>query len=350
MTNQQDEENIIEEIINRLKTNGDISMYKKPRKISGFLALMSQLNGLPKKQVPNFDFMRVKNQVLDRIAVPAADTEKAGWLVGTLPNILRIGTMVLGSVLIIISITLGTAVTALNSVPGQAIYPLKKVVENFQLQLAPKDQQSSLQIQFASNRVDELQQVLQQQQDGQISASDAQKIVSATVKDVQKTATAAANSSVQQPKPSVVTKLADLSSKLRAASVKSEGEVKIELDQAIKNIEQAGLKVEGPPIIIDDSVSAQGKLTTVNATAASIGSAKFLLTKDTQYVNTKAADLAVDQQVDIKGQIKDNKTYAQTITLIADSKGAGMDTKTNTNTKLDLKTDTSATTSTSATQ
>ncbi|MEJ0021923.1 MAG: DUF5667 domain-containing protein [Candidatus Doudnabacteria bacterium] len=308
----------LDEIIDRLKTNGDVSDYKKDRKTSGLLTLLSQLNSLPKAHIPNFDFMRVKNQILDRIAARQEDRQESGWFVATVPRLLRIGTVVLGSVLIVISLTLGTSVAALNSVPGQAIYPLKKVVENIQLKLAPADQQSSLQIQFANNRVDELQQVLQQQQDGQISDKTAQKIVSDTVKDLQKTATAAANASGQQPKAAIATKLADLSNKLKVASITSEGEVKIELEQTIANIQLAGAKADDNSNSSDNSVSAQGKLTAVTNTYVSIGSAKFLVSKDTAYVNTTAADLTIDQQVDIDGIIKDNKTYAQTITLTQD--------------------------------
>jgi hypothetical protein len=308
----------LDEIINRLKQNGDVSNYKKDRKVSGFVNLLSQLLNLPKAKVPTFDFSRVKNQILDRIAAPVMEQESS-WFLSPLSRVLRIGTVIVGSVLIIVSLTLGVAVAALNSAPGQTIYPLKKIVENIQLKLAPDDQKSSLQIQFANNRADELNLVLQQQQDGQISAQTAQKIVAATVKDLQKSASAAAHT--QQPKAVVAAKLTDLSNKLKIASIRSEGQVKIELEQAIKDIEQAGLNT-------DNSVSAQGKLTAVTDTYVSIGSAKFLLNKDTKYVNVKLADLAIDQQVDIEGQIKDNKTFAQTITLISDNKSSGTDTKT----------------------
>ena len=313
------EEQFIEDITNHLKQNGDVSNYKKDRKVSGLVTLLSQLNNIPKAKVPHFDFMRVKNQILDRIAVPAMAEANSNWFFGSLPRLLRIGTLALGSILIIVSLTLGTAVASLNSQPGEALYPIKQIVENIQLKLAPADQQPALQIQFATNRVDELNLVLQQQQDGEISANQAQKIVANTVKDLQKSASAVATST-KKPKAPIAASLADLSNKLKIASIRSEGEVKIELEKTIKDIELAGMKVEGAPLSIDDGVSTQGKLTAVTDTYLSIGSAKFLVTKDTKYVNIKAADLSVDQQVDIDGQIKDNKTYALTVTLIADTK------------------------------
>ncbi len=329
------EEKLIDEITNRLKTNGDVSVYKKNRKITGFVTLLSKLNDLPKTIIPSADLLRVKNQMLDRIVVPQIKQETYSWFgfTATLPQILRISAGVLGTLLIVISLSLGTAVVALNSVPGQAVYPLKKIVENIELKLASQDQQTNLQLKFADNRIDELQQVLQQQQSGQLSPQDAQKIVSATVKDIQKSTIAAAKSATaQQPKTVIATKLADISNKLKIASIQSEGQVKIELEQASQDIQQAGIKAQGSSTVSDNSVSAQGKLTAVADTYVSIGSAKFLINKDTKYVDITAADLKIDQVVDIEGQIVENKTYAQTITLVADLK-----------TSSDIKTDSSAT-------
>jgi hypothetical protein len=332
---QDNAEQLIEEITNRLKQNGDVSDYKKIRHLSGIVTLLTQLNGLPKASVPNADFMRIKNQILDRIAVPEMDTQKVGWL-ASFPMALRFGLAAFGSLLIVVSLTLGVAVTAMQSAPGQLSYPLKKIVENIQLKLTPKDQQSNLQMKFAITRVDELNQILQQQRDGQISAQDAQKIVATTVNDLKKTTNAAAKSTSSQPKPGIVNKLADLSNKLQIASIKSEGEVKIELEkavqstqdsqaEAIKNLVEAGIKVDGEPVTTN-TVSASGKLTAVSDVTINIGTAKFLITKDTKYVNLANQDLSVGQIVDIVGEIKDNKTYASQITLVSDPKVKGAET------------------------
>lgn len=330
-------EKLIEEMTNTIKAGGDISAYKKNRKLASFVTLLTRLNEIPHASVPQADLMRVKNQILDRITLPQAET-KQKWFsfAGPLPHTLRLATSIVGGLLIVISLTLGTAVAALNSVPGQAIYPLKKIVENIQMKLTPDSEKTNLQIKFANNRVDELQQVLQQQQEGKLSASETQKIVAATVNDLQTTTSAAAKSSAQQP-ATIVTNLADLSSKLKVASTRSEGEIKIELEkavqntrisqeEAIKNIQQAGIKIEGQPVEIDNLVSASGKLTAVSETSVSIGTAKFLLTKDTKYVNTAKKDLAIGQLVDISGEIKDNKSYAYQITLVIDPKVKGAET------------------------
>src|SRR6476646_2729450 len=93
------EEQLIEEITNHLKRNGDVSNYKLDRKNSGILTLLSQLNNIPKAKVPNFDFMRVKNQILDRIAVPSLAEANSNWFMASLPRLLRVGTVVLGSIM-----------------------------------------------------------------------------------------------------------------------------------------------------------------------------------------------------------------------------------------------------------
>jgi hypothetical protein len=300
---------------------------------------------LPRSIVPVANFSRVKNQVLDRIAVVKASEEaEKSWLASFSPNFLRIARVtagVLGTFLIVVSLTVGTAVASLQSMPGQTLYPLKKIVESVQLRMtSDQTQKANLQIKFASTRLEELEQVLERGQNGQISAQEVQKIVTNTIQDLKTSTAAAVKVSVEQPKVAIVSKLTDLSNKLKTASIASEGEVKLELekalqatrvstDEAIKNIERAGLKVENQPITIEnpDEVNATGKLTAVSETSVGIGTAKFLLTKDTKYVKVEVKDLKIEQVVEIKGQVKDGKTYATTVTLISEPKVEGTDTE-----------------------
>lgn len=290
------------------------------------------LKSISRTQVPPFNFARIRNQILDRIAIP--QEAKSGFLVKLNAFIpyLRVGGSIMASLLIVVSLTLATAVAALQSTPGSAIYPLKKIVENIELRLTPADQKANLQLRFAGNRADELQEVLAQNQEGKISDEETQAIIASTVKDLQKTAAAAITANKSQPKTNaLVNKLADISNKLRAASVQSDGQLKIELEkalestkisqeEAIKNLEQAGLKVENAPIAIDDSITASGKLTAVTLDSISIGTAKFLVTKDTKFTGLEAKDLKAGILVDIKGQIKDNKSYAIQITKVIETK------------------------------
>ena len=320
---------IIEEMTNAVKTNADLSVYKKNRKVSPLLTVISNLHSTPKAVVPSPNLDRVRNQILDRISVPAIET-RPSWFTATFPYLFRISVGIIGSFLIVISLSLGVAVAALQSVPGQSIYPLKKIVENIQLQLTPEDQQVNLQLRFADNRIDELTQVLDQQSQGKVSNDDAKKIISQSVKDIKQNTSAAVRAAVAQPK--VVDKLADLTTKLQAASVASEGEVKIQLEQAavdtqtsqqeaIKNIEDAGGTVENSSTL--DSVTAHGKITSVTKSAVSIGGAKFLLDENTVYVNLGPDDLKVDLVVSIEGQVTGNKTYATKITASLDPQTSG---------------------------
>lgn len=287
------------------------------------------LRSMPKARIPLFDLGRVRNQVLDRIAI---QTEQITWItkVSAYAPFLKVGAGVMASLFIVISLTLGTAVAALDSVPGSAIYPLKKVVENIQLRLTPNDQKANLQLKFAGNRMNELEQVLEQKEEGKISEQEAEEIIAHTMQDLQKTTAAAVSSTKNPPSTNVVNKLTVISNKLQAASVQSEGQVKIELEkaieatkitqeEAIKNIENAGLIVENSPII-ENSVTASGKLTVVALDSVSIGTAKFLLTADTKYTGVTLKDLKAGQAVDILGEIQDNKSYALEIKLVAETK------------------------------
>jgi len=219
---------------------------------------------MPKTPVEQFDFMRVKNQILDRISIPVeAAVPASGTLAAFLPRLLKISAATLGSLLIVISLALGTAVAALESTPGQPIYPLKKVVENIQLRMASdEDEAANLQIKFANKRLEELEKVLEQNKAGEASEAEVSKAVADLQKTTKAAVTASGKTKSAQPKVAVLTKLVAQSAVLKSAAIESEGEVKLEIEkaletviisqkQAIENIERAGLKVEAVPIEIN---------------------------------------------------------------------------------------------------
>src|SRR3989344_668185 len=243
------------------------------------------------------DLAKIQGRVLDRISVPQSE-HRGIW--ASIPSFLKIGSAVFGSLLIVVSLTMGVAVAALQSGPDSAIYPLKKIVENIELRLTPEQEVASRQMQFAITRVEEIQAVIEQQQQGQLSNQEAKQIISATVKDLQKSTSAAARNTKAQPRSAIVNKLADINNKLKIASINSEGEVRIEIEKALQSTQ-------------DSQAEA---IKNFEESGVNIGTAKFLLTKETKYVNLSAADLKAGLVVDIIGQIKDNKSYADQITLI----------------------------------
>ena len=325
-------ENLIEQLITaakqgRLDSDTEISN------------LIVRLASLPKFKAPRPDLMRIKGQVLDRIAIPQTENSSSRSWIGLL---LKTGGSIVAGLLVVVSLTVGTAVAALESNPGDPMYSLKKIVENVQLKLVRGDEQkANLQLKLANKRLEELEVVLKQSEQGEMSADEAQKIVSETVQNLEKitaaVSTTGTKASQNRPQIEILTKIVSLSNKqsavLKSASIKSEGQAKIEIDKAletsqiskekaIENIERAGLVVEEQPIAIEekvipvDKVTVTGKLTAVSDTSISIGTARFLLTKDTEYANMQEADLAVDQLVDISAVVVDNKTEAIKITLV----------------------------------
>jgi hypothetical protein len=252
-----------------------------------------------------------------------------------IPRFVRVTGGIVGAFTILLGLTISTAVAALESVPGQKIYPVKKMVESVQWQLAGEEQKTELSIRFANNRVEEMETLLRQQKEGKVSEAQVQKVVANTVRDIQKTTEAVAEKNKSEPKPEQLNKIVSLSSKqtavIQAAQIKSDGEIKIELnkalevsktttEQAIKNIERAGLVVENKPVVMEEpkkenATTAEGKITAISSTSLSIGTAQFLLTKDTEYVNIKLSDLKIDSLVKITGEINDKKSYATKIEL-----------------------------------
>lgn len=318
-----------------------IQQARKSHKPSDYL--LSELMGIPKSKIPAADLSRVKMQIFDRISLPASmkseKVSKGAGFMALLPRILRITGGIVGAFTILLSLTIGASVAALEAVPGQPIYPLKKIVENVRLQLARSDEQrATLQIKFANNRIDELEAVLKKQREGKISDAEAQKVVADTTKDIEKTSQNV-NQSSDENKVSLLTKIVDLSNKqsavIQAAQISTDGDVKIELDkalasskvtkeQAIQNIEKAGLVVEEQPLTLGDpddvnsnEVTTEGKLTALTTTTVNLGSVQFLLTKDTEYVNIKSGELVVGSSIKITGEVVEKKTYARKIELIS---------------------------------
>jgi hypothetical protein len=269
-----DLEQIIDEISNRLARGRDISFWQNNFQLSPIVNLLSKLSAFPKARIPSADFDRVKNSIFDRISVQSEAAGAAPQSKSLLSrfSIFKLATGTIGTLLIVISLGIGTAVAALQSVPGQAIYPLKKIVENIELKLTrDPSAKASLQIQFANTRLDEIATVLEKKQAGEISENESQRIISETVSDLQKTTAAALDSSTSKSSSgskqvAALNKLVNLSNKqtailkplLSAANITNDGQVKIVLEQAletskiskeeaIRNIENAGLKVEDQP-------------------------------------------------------------------------------------------------------
>lgn len=331
------DENLIDELITQAK-NGQLKSANDE-----FSAVILKISSLPTNKIPQGDLARVRRQILQRLSVPVQATEKKGFnIFSDLPRILRVSGSLVGSFLILLSLAMGTAVAALGSIPGETLYPVKQAFEEAQVKLASNEEdRANLQIKLANKRLEELQDVLEQSDQGKLSEAKKQKIVSETVKSLQKITSAAsatsAKTSGDKPRTDILNKIVTLSNKqdllLKTASIKSEGETKIEItkalevskiskETAIENIERAGLVLEEQPLTIEDKIASPdvvmttGKITQITSTTLSIGTAKFMLTNDTKYANITLEEIAVGQIVDIEATVKDDKTIATKITLV----------------------------------
>jgi hypothetical protein len=320
----------LEELIRRVQNHGDLSVFHKDPQDIGSVNLVAILANIPKANPPKPNLLQVRNKVLDRISLPQEQEQTFGFW-QYIPRFVRITGGIVGAFMILLSLTLGTAVAALESVPGQTIYPVKKIVENVQMKMAnTEEERTNLQIKFSNNRVDELEAILHKQQQGKISGQEVQKIVEETAKDIQKTTQAlAAEQNLTEPKTDVLNKIVSLNTKqvaiIQAAQENSDGDIKAELEkaletskdnmeQAIENIEKAGLVVENKPVVLPPTTTTfEGKVTAINSTSINIGTNVILLTKDTRYVNIIPADVKVNVLVKITVEIRDKKNYATKI-------------------------------------
>jgi hypothetical protein len=326
----------LDEIIRLVQNHEDVSILAKPQHDPSSTNLVSVLANMPKAQIDKPNLLHVRNKILDRISLPSEAAVTNGLFVSGwtqyLPRLMRITGGVLGAFTIMLGLTIGTAAAALESVPGQTIYPLKKMVETFQLQLASTEaEKANLQIKFANNRVDELATIIKKKKAGQATDDEVKKAVESTVKNLEETSQAIANQTETESKTELYTKIVSLSDKqaavIMSAQTGANAEVqadlakalessKISKEQAIENIERAGLNIEDTLLLSSDDqvnhnqVVAEGALTIANRFQISIGTSQFLLTSDTEYANIGIVDLKVGTPVIIHGEVRNNKTYA----------------------------------------
>jgi hypothetical protein len=322
----------LDNVIRLVKNHEDFSAFQKDPVDAGSVNLVAILSNMPKARIEKPNLLRVKNKMLDRISIPSESaSDKRAWGLIFL-RVTRIAGGIVGAFTIVLGLTLGTAVAALESIPGQPIYPVKKIVESVQLQMASTpEEKANLQIRFANTRVDELETILQRQKEGRASGEEVQKVVASTTRNLEETAKNITGQS--EPQVNLLNKIVTLTNKqaavIQSAQGASEGSVKEELDkalestqtskqQAIENIERAGLVVEDNSTITvepdgKDTVTAEGQLTSVARTSVSVGTAQFTLTDETEYVNIKSDDLEMGMNVVITGEVKEKRTYATKI-------------------------------------
>jgi|GEM_PF-2549162 len=329
----------LDEFIRQAQAHGDVSAWQRNPEDTGLVNIVSILNNIPKTDAPKANLLRVRNRILDKISLPSdmsSDGSYASGFFRVLPRFLRITGGIVGAFTIMLSLTIGTAVAALESVPGQTIYPVKRMVESVQLRLAnDQEQKTNLQIKFANNRVDELEVILQKQKEGKASEEEVQKVVADAVKGIQETSEAVADQSKDEPQVALLTKIVTLTDKQTAViSAAQAGQEegteanaglnlaleasKTAKEMAIENIERAGLVVEDQPLTIsepgdENAITTEGKLTYIDKDSISIGNTQFVVTGETKYANITFEDLEVGATVKITAITQGRYTYVTEI-------------------------------------
>src|SRR3990167_10759515 len=136
-----DPQQFIEEMILAAKKRQDLSVWLKHPETADTANTIQKLLSMPRYSVLLPDLAKIQGRVLDRIQM-RAKSQVSLW--ASIPSMLKTSVAVLGSLMIVVSVTMGAAVAALQSVPGQPIYPLKKIVENIELRLTPDSKVAAL--------------------------------------------------------------------------------------------------------------------------------------------------------------------------------------------------------------
>lgn len=136
----------------------------------------------------------------------------------------------LASFLVLILISGGAVFASQNSLPGQALYPVKRSWEAVKLQFANQQDRVRLQLQLTDERLKELQKT--SGEDLEKAASEYEKAVEGTVDDISKAGSQEALKNLEE-------KLNQHSQSLEAASQKASETAKEALERA-KEVSQKG--------------------------------------------------------------------------------------------------------------
>lgn len=235
-------------------------------------------------------------------------------------------------VLFLTTIT-GTVSAAMQSLPGDRLFPIKKAFQSAEIKLAQTpERKATLELNLAEQRLEEVQTVIARSDDTEVQVQALKELSKQTGVALEKIKSIAA-SDVVANNPELVSKAVEITEKQKKLlAVANPEAVEVASEKAIDHRNTiASIK----QIIATAQEAVAASLTPTNtisitSTINGIKSKSVLVEKNTFEVNEKdtiiqdnegkkltLADLGLNDTVNIEGEIKDKSTVAKKIILIS---------------------------------
>ncbi len=322
-------EDIFDQALRELK-NGDsvkeiLSRYPQySAELSPLLLLSETLFSLPKKSVPRPSMRR------KFVLAPAKSWAFSSWL-----HITRFASVSMAAVLLLTGLA-GTTYAALKSLPGEALFPLKKTAEKIQLQFTTDPlAKANMQVEIAQRRLSDAETVFSNPQKNskqEIAALD--ELSQQTVEAAKTVQSVSANSSLTSNDHPLVQTFVDVTTKQQTLlnKIKNQQNVSVAVNtaqqanteakkviavMAATNDKTSLIGLSGDP----NSVAMSGTVTHVSADSLNVDKLNFLINSETTIVGQdgqaiQISKIASGTVVDIVGIKSNDLLYAKEIDVL----------------------------------
>lgn len=323
MTRHSNIENILDEAAKRVR-NGEnisavVSSYPEDdrEQLSAMLQIVETLSTIPIKNIPVPSRRRLFLQTPKQIAV----TERMLGLFNSYKSAFPITIAVL-----LFAIT-GTAYASMDSLPGSPLFAVRKAVETTQIKLASgPEQKAKLELEFANARLEDVQKVIAQ------SPNDADHDL--VIKELQKQTVTALNnlkevasSASVANDPEVLKQVENLTDNQIALISEKDSSNQKSLVADIKQIVAISNEQSLATLSAAQSFEFSGNLNFISLknNYLKIDKNTFEITEETKMTDKDGneltlAELGINDDITIKGQIKEDKNVAAELTVTSRAK------------------------------
>jgi hypothetical protein len=311
--------NAIQQVRNGENISSVVSAYpaEVQSELRAMLEITTLVSSLPRKSVPTPNHRRLYLQ-----HSPA--TSKFGDFF----KAFKIAPTILAAFLVV---SLGTALGAQSSLPGDKLFAVKKSYESLQVKLATNpEKRADLQLKIASERFDDAQKVLATNNEAnkKVAIAELNQQTSVALSDIKSTAV-----SISQQNPDLVKQAETLTKKQTSlisnvgSSLADSNVIKNSQDNNatihdIKKIIAAANEETGAKIVPIDTISTSGTITELKNNSLKIDKNQFALDEKTQITDAdnnsiKVTDLNINDAISVEARIHNDKNLAKSISVIA---------------------------------
>lgn len=311
-------ENILDEAAKQIRNGENISAVVSEypedvrEQLSAMLQIVETLSTIPIKNIPVPSRRRLFLQTPKQIAV----TERMLNLFNSYRSAFPI------TIAVLLFAVTGTAYASMDSLPGSPLFAVRKAIETTQIKLASgPEQKAKLELKFANARLEDVQKVIAQSPDDANHDLVIKELQKQTVTALNNLKEVASSASVAND-PEVMKKVENLTDNQIALISEKDSSKQKSLVADIKQIVAISNEQSMATLSAAESFEFTGSLIFISLknNYIKIDNNTFEITEETKMVDKDGnkltlAELGINDNITIKGQIKEDKNIATELTV-----------------------------------